>query len=202
MTDAAETSTPFLRTCIITCPARKESLEETFRSYAAADFAHPAVVFLDSGHSADPRLSQMGNSLFAITSMLDLEWEWLLFAEDDVEFNRHIEYNLRTWPLLNSGDVICGKLYNAEPYPDGLILDPFKVAGSQGILLSRDAVKIAIAQWHGFESTVMQDLRIYRILRRVHAHDPSLVQHRSVPSTWGGLAHTSPTFDINWRRAI
>lgn len=195
-----------LRTAIITCPARSAILSKTLQSYATADFTYPAQVFTDSQKLSDKTVSQTQNAFRALTYMLGLvDWNWLLFAEDDVEFNQHIEHNLRYWPERVTGDVQCGKLYSCAHYDgvhSGLVPadDVIKLGGSQGILLSRAFVLRVVQKWAQCESGIMQDLRLFRLADRVHVHQPNLVQHRQAISTWGGLPHVSDTFDLHWRR--
>jgi hypothetical protein len=46
------------------------------------------------------------------------------------------------------------------------------------------------------------DIRISRLAGRLTPlwfHLPSLVQHRAVPSVWGGVAHQAPDYDAEWR---
>lgn len=198
MSEQSSVDTPWLLTCIITCPARHESLAKTLQSYAEADFSFPPIVVSDAGHSSDPTFSQMGNSFFAINKMLNLPWEWMLFAEDDVEFNRHIEHNLKTWDLLKTGKVTFARLYGADNHE--LVPDYMQIGGSQGLFFSRDAALKIVANWHNFPSSFMQDLRMFRTIREIYTHQPNLVQHRSEPSTWGGRPHISPTYDPVWRR--
>jgi hypothetical protein len=193
---------PFLRTCIITCPKRKESLGATLRSYYLADFVYDPAIFCDVGLHADPRLSQAANSLQAITEMLGLPWDWLLFAEDDVEFNRHIEHNLKSWASLNDHGMSVVKLYSVTPHDgyEGFVPDCRKIGGSQGLVFSRAAAQKIVQNWGNFPVTYMQDLRMFQTLCAVYVHQPNLVQHAVVASTWGGPPHRSTTFDLNWRR--
>lgn len=187
----------WLQTAIITCPQRKDVLNQTLVSYHDADFSASPHIFVDAQNLANVQESQTANSLRALKEMLKLPWAWLLFAEDDVEFNRHIQHNLYTWPELQAGAISCGRLYSADTF-GGLAPNPYLLGGSQGILLERKLAEKIVREWHTLGG--MQDLRIFRIAGRVHVHQPNLVQHRPVRSTWGGLPHYSVTFDYDWRR--
>ena len=189
---------PWMRACIITCQARKDILAKTLESYHAADFTAPPVVINDVGHNVDPKASQMGNSFYAITTMLKLPWEWLLFAEDDVEFNQHIEHNLKTWDLVQNNKMQFARLYGADNV--GLVPDCTQIGGSQGLFFLRSAALKIVANWHNFPGSYMQDLRMFQTIKEIYTHQPNLIQHRAAASTWGGLPHTSPTYAAAWRR--
>lgn len=189
----------WLHTAIITCPQRAGVLQQTLVSYHDTDLVAAPYVFTDDRNLPDKRVSQAENALRALKSMLDVPWQWLLFAEDDVEFNRHILHNLFTWPELCRGYVQCGRLYSVETY-GGIAPNAAAVANSQGILLSRKLVTQIVADWYKFAPHVMSDIRIFRIAGRVHTHQPNLIQHRTEVSTWGGAKHVSTTFDYDWRR--
>lgn len=187
----------WLQTAIITCPQRAGVLSQTLISYSDADFSAKPHIFVDAQNLPNRQDSGTVNALRALTEMLKLPWAWLLFAEDDVEFNRHIQHNLYNWLEPQRGEVICGRLYSTDT-GSGLVSNSYAIGGSQGILLERNLVKKIVRDWNTQGGG--QDLRIFRIAGRVHVHQPNLVQHRSVQSTWGGRPHFSVTFDYDWRR--
>ena len=66
-------------------------------------------------------------------------------------------------------------------------------------------MSVATACWildHWDEQGGFPDIRMSRLAGQrspVYMHRPSLVQHRQVPSVWGGVAHTAIDFSPDWR---
>ena len=188
---------------IISCPARSDVLDETLRLWDQTDWPGKPIVVMDRIGGADPCASLTANALVLLREFLTSRAKYLLFLEDDLDFNLHLWSNLQKWGRLWNGELVLGDLYHPAASADRFAEDPESLGGSQALLIRRDAVSKVIADWDLFP-TLMSDLRIFRVLGRegikLHCHSPGLVQHRSVPSTWGGAAHESPEFDRLWRR--
>jgi hypothetical protein len=77
---------------------------------------------------------------------------------------------------------------------------PEQVYGTQAWVLSRATARYVLDHWD--EIGGYPDIRISRLAGRVTPlwyHLPSLVQHLAVPSVWGGVPHTAPDYDADWR---
>ncbi len=203
---------PTIQAGMISCEARRSCREETLHRLAQTDWGTAPVLLQldDPSASADPRERQTQASLKLLQRFIAGRAAYLLFLEDDLEFNRHLRRNLEAWPLLRHRHATLAGLYNpglAEVACDlthrAYLVAPTNIYGSQALLLSRPAARYCIEHWN--EVAGMQDLRISRLAGRlrppVFYHSPSLVQHVGAISTWGGAAHSAPDFDRDWMAA-
>lgn len=76
--------------------------------------------------------------------------------------------------------------------------------GSQALLIARPLLPVIFATWDEIPWQA-GDLRMIRAGGKphplVHVHQPNLVQHRPVPSSFGLPYHSSITFDKEWKAA-
>jgi hypothetical protein len=148
---------------------------------------------------------QEHTALAALQSVL--RWrilpDFVLFLEDDLVFNRNMVRNLENWAPLRSRNVTLASLYNPTVIQQmtckeehWFIARPEDVYGSQAFVLSPELVFYCVAHW--WDVPGMQDIKISRLAGRlgrpIFYHTPSLVQHRSVPSVWGGHIHYAKDF--------
>lgn len=194
---------------MISCPQRLELRQRTLENLADTDWGDVAVTLhLDQGNGKNYRYRQTQCAYNALKETLRREFDYLLFLEDDLEFNRHIRHNLERWPALRSGQVAVASLYNpsvnefqCDAKLNARLVDPACVFGSQAFLISKPALQYTVSHWHTVKG--MQDIRISRLARRMGRpffyHAPSLVQHTGRRSTWGGGFHRAVDFDANWR---
>ena len=157
-----------------------------------------------------PQERQERVSLAAIEAGILAGWDYFLFLEDDVRFNRYIVHNLQEWEPLLDNVVHMASLYNPNvagpnspcPYVNAYIAHPRRVYGSQAFLLSRQFARHVARHWN--EEIGMQDIKISRLashLGPIFYHAPSLVQHAGTVSTWTDDArfHTAPDFSEDFR---
>jgi hypothetical protein len=169
---------------------------------------------------------QEHNSLAALATGLNRfpDADVLLFFEDDIIFNRHLLHNLQRWsPLRNIARLtpgqpqpsarryMFGSLYDpnvreisCKPDENYFIADPKAVYGSQAFVMSRAMAEHFVENWWDVQG--MQDIKMSRLaalLGPIYYHQPSLVQHVGVVSTWTDDArfHDTKYFDGNWRVA-
>jgi hypothetical protein len=144
----------------------------------------------------------------ALKKSLDYEADYILFLEDDLDFNCHIRHNLCRWDPLKRGVVALASLYNprvreasSDLQRNARIVDAESVFGSQAFLLSRETVQYIVRRWNDVPG--LQDVKISRLAGRlgnpILYHAPSLVQHMGSRSTWGGGFHQAPDFDPVWK---
>ena len=196
---------------IITCHGREGLLAATLESWSKTDFLDTPLVEVDTG-LGERRDRQTLNSYNALCRAL-VEWpgevDFVLFMEDDLQFNRNLKRNLSSWvPLLDSlnsrSKYFFGSLYNPNVrelsvHPDYFIADPTAVYGSQCFILSATMVREIVNQWE--DEIGMQDIKMSRLAARygsIYYHRPSLVQHVGTESTWGGGFHQCKDFEENY----
>jgi predicted O-methyltransferase YrrM len=192
---------------MITCPQRASMLEGTLARLANTDWAESPRIQMDPALAGDCCSRQTENFRLA------LEWfasqsdaDFALVLEDDLDFNRHLRWNLERWSPVVEERLDFGSLYNPNVRnqlqgEDCFIADPSACYGSQAYLLSRAAVALILRDW--LTVAGMQDIKTTRILARASIplfyHQPSLVQHVGVQSVWGGGYHSTPDFSPDWK---
>jgi hypothetical protein len=195
---------------MISTPLRDDVRRDTIANLAATDWAAAPVILLDEGRFERPkdRVSDLARSV--LVRALDDHAEVFVFLEDDLDFNRFIRSNLEHWPPLVEravGSPFFASLYNPNvgslsPGNDGptyRVVDPELTYGAQGLVMSATTAVWILHHWNdirGLHDTKMP--RLAAQLSRVYYHRPSLVQHRPVPSLWGGVAHAADDFLPDW----
>jgi len=200
---------PSIQVGMISCVSREAMRENTLARLAATDWGStPVLLQLDDAAHADPRERQHRAAWHLLCRFLDGTDDFLLFLEDDLDFNQHLRENLHRWRPLAERSLELGGIYNpglTEEACDvegrAYIVKPDRVYGSQAMLVSRRAADFMVRRWDDVEG--MQDVRMSRLAGRlrqpVYYHSPSLVQHVGVLSTWGGVFHEARDFDKHWR---
>jgi len=198
-----------IQTCMISCAERGRIRRQTLRNLAATDWGDaPVMVQLDRGEFRSRRERQTHTAWLALAAGAQGDAEYLLFLEDDLEFNRSLRHNLERWEPLRRREVTLAGLYNpgvpalAHDVPrHASIVSCNSIFGSQAFLISVAAARFMVRRWH--EVSGMQDIRIARLAGLLEApifyHVPSLVQHVGKRSVWGGKFHQAKDFDPEWR---
>jgi hypothetical protein len=191
---------------LMTCDGREDALSETLCSLAESDWPEMAVVVRDVHRLPDRKASQTATALRIFEMAQGPECDYVAFCEDDILFNKSIYENLCNWKPLQDGALVASAYHDkaVEKAPGNTILVPYdRVAGSQFLLVKKSWLPELLAWWPCVGDDLMQDLRVYRALGMQHSHvylhAPTLVQHQSRPSTWGGGAHRSPVWNPFWR---
>jgi hypothetical protein len=200
---------PHIHAVMISCQERNHLREQTLRNLARTDWDHaPVYVQMDQGAGENFQRRQTRCARLALERGLASSADYVLFLEDDLDFNRHLFHNLRNWPPIHSRHACLASLYNPNirevacdvPNRSRLVASGC-VFGSQALLISCKAVGYILRHWH--EINGMQDIRISRLAGRLQArvfyHAPSLVQHLGRKSLWGGPYHTAKDFDPEWK---
>jgi hypothetical protein len=197
---------------MLSCAARDAVRAATLERLAATDWSGPVVVVLDESDAERPQDRQEQTARRLLEKAADDRVDFVLFLEDDLDFNVHLEHNLRRWlPLRAAGPNghLMASLYDpgvaalSWDHEQALsIAHPELVYGSQAFLLSRTTVTVVLEGWPSVLG--MQDIKISRLAAAVgpiHYHRPSLVQHVAAPSTWHGPSHFARDFSSRWRAA-
>jgi hypothetical protein len=195
----------------MTCEERHAICAETLAGIAATDWGESPVIVMDEGRYERYQLRVLETGYRLLRRAIDEADDLFLFMEDDVEFNRSIRHNLERWtPIVERapGTPFFGSLYNpniapaatpSDPAP-AVVGDPRGFYGTQGVVLSVATARAILDGW--YDAVGMPDIRMSRLAARhspIWFHRPSLVQHRTVPSTWGGTTHQAIDFSPDWR---
>jgi hypothetical protein len=192
------------------CTVRDEVRQRTIASLSSADWQGSLTVEFDDPNVHQPHQRQMA-LVRRILGRAAKEEEIFLLLEDDLDFNRHLCYNLAAWPPLNwfkSGDHFFASLYNpgvqfVRSFPESCYAESSAAAvlGSQALLISRATASYMVMCW-GVETQPYADVKLAHLATRVcpiFYHLPSLVQHLGVQSLWGGPFHSARDFDKDWK---
>jgi hypothetical protein len=195
---------------MISCGERDALREETLRSLSKTDWGESATVVLDQALFERRQDRQADTSLRALRAAIADGSEFILFLEDDLDFNNHLRHNLEHWPPFldtPSRGYFFASLYNpnieaieSRPADNCFIAHPERMYGSQAYLLSHSTACYVAEHWD--EVMGMQDIKMSRLAGRVctiHYHAPSLVEHTGRTSVWGGHFHSAVDFNGTWR---
>ena len=198
-----------IQAMMITCRERDDLRRRTLENLARTDWGDlPLHIHFDKPADGDGEQRQAQSSYLALRKSLDYRADYILFLEDDLDFNRHIRHNLCRWDPVRRGAVTLAGLYNPRLWATGCdlrsnarIIDPKFAFGSQALLLSKETAAYVVRRWNDVSG--LQDTKIYRLAGRlrkpVFYHAPSLVQHIGASSTWGGEFHQAFDFDPVWK---
>jgi ADP-heptose:LPS heptosyltransferase len=199
-----------VKAVMITCPERETIRQKTLANLARSDWGEaPLHIQVDRGTGDNHQQRQTRCAYLALKMGLELDADYVLFLEDDLDFNRHLRHNLNSWTPLKTGRVTLASLYNpsvrelaCDLEHTARVVAPDSVFGSQALVISRRALESVVCHWH--EIAGMQDIKISRLAGRLGRpilyHAPSLIQHLGTQSLWKGRFHRARDFDRDWRK--
>lgn len=198
-----------IQAVMISCVERSELCKQTVENLRRTDWGDlPLHVQVDEARGKDYEKRQTRCAFLALSTALKRQTDYVLFLEDDLDFNRHLRHNICNWLPLREGSVDLGGLYNprlreigCDPRTHSRVIPKSCIYGSQAFLISRPALTHIVQNWGRVEG--LQDIKISRLAARLGKpilyHAPSLVQHVGAQSVWGGKFHQAMDFDQNWR---
>jgi hypothetical protein len=199
---------------VISCTARATVLKRTLADFEETDWAGPQPwVVIDASPDPDPLVRILETGHRALETALATHPDYVLFLEDDLEFNRFIGSNLAAWPPVARGELSFATLYTPGsranqgyvivPAEQTICLEPTSVWGGQAYLIAAHTTRHSLNAWNSAPAAGLNsDLRMPRLAGQfglVLAHTPSLVNHAAVPSTWGGITHQALDFRRWWQ---
>ena len=199
---------PKLAAVMISCKERDRLRGQTLANLAKTDWGHhPIRIQMDESDGEDRRERQTRCAFLALKSVLG-EADYILFLEDDLEFNLYLRHNIYAWLPFQQRMATLGSLYNpglnelaCDRRKQTRIVESSRVFGSQALLISNEALKSIISNWNHVKG--MQDIRISRLAGKLGLpalyHAPSLVQHVGKISTSGLYYHQAVDFDPEWK---
>jgi hypothetical protein len=192
-----------------TCAERNEVRRQTLHNLARTDWGNmPIHIHFDTPSDGTPLQRQRKSFYVGLKRSLDFPADYILFLEDDLEFNKHILHNICNWAPVRFRAVALASLYNpghkeraVDIRNNARIIDAKSIFGSQAFLLSKETVDYIVQRWG--DAREQPDVKIPRLVDRLGKpilfHAPSLVQHLVTRSTWGGGGHQALDFDPVWK---
>jgi hypothetical protein len=195
--------------CLVSCRARDRMRAQTLRRLARTDWGEaPVEVVLDEERFSS-RIERLCHTAWrALRVCLRTRADYVLYLEDDLDFNRFLRHNLETWPLLQAREIQFASLYNPclrelawDPGRQLTLAEAGSFYGTQAILLGRPLAEYLVEHWA--EGPGALDMKWKAQLSQLKVplllHSPSLVQHRGRRSVWGGVWHWAPDYAPGWR---
>src|SRR5512138_1151287 len=197
-------------TFVMSCAARAVELERTIERLRASGWPELPEVVLDDGigEQAIDRIHRTWQRM--IRRAAESPTPYSLLLEDDVVFGKWFPHNLLSWKLLHEpapSGAFYASLYNPNrpfivrrPAERFLVADARFVWGAQALVMTPRMAAFIAANWETAPGN--PDQRMPRIAARVtpiYMHVPSLVDHAPARTTWGGIEHSAPDFDPDWR---
>jgi hypothetical protein len=185
---------------------RGQLQRRTLENLAHTDWPGDAVhIHVGSRGGEDLRERKTRCAYEALERSLERDADYVLFLEDDLEFNQHLVHNLRHWAPLRHCLLTLAGLYNprvrelaCDIVNHARIVDPESILESQAFLISRPTVKHLVRHWNRLDGR--HDVRMPRLASRlkspVYYHAPSLVQPMCGSDEASRLAID---FDPAWR---
>jgi hypothetical protein len=204
---------PLVSAYMMSCEKRAAVLECTCDSFRRTDWGEAPVVdvAIDWQPIEQPRLGRMAKDVYGLLRRAVAgPPQFVLFLEDDIRFNRHLRHNVERWleslcaapdrhffaTLFNPSGASIGTRVSETTF----VVDVKCAFASQALLFSTVTTHHMLHNWNKHMGP--HDIRMYQLaalLGPIYCHSPSLVQHRNVPSTWGGPAVRAPDFLAEWR---
>jgi len=195
---------------VLSCPDREELRRQTIANLLATDWHAEPEIEIDQTTCERRQERQERTALRLLQKAVADGSDFILFLEDDLDFNQHLRHNLQRWyPFVSAlpRRHFFASLYNPNVRPLMLdsrraffVADPRTVYGSQAFLLSQTTARYITEHWS--DVIGMQDMKMSRLAARVcptYYHTPSLVQHVGAKSVWGGVFHTAIDFSREWK---
>lgn len=202
-----------LNAYMASCLTRDNVRERTISNLRASDWTGTLIVELEDPSLRYP-LDRHAELVRRIIRTAAREEQIFLFLEDDLDFNRHLLYNLTAWDPLKGllpGGHFLGSLCNLgiplvkacaeQAYGEA---SPNVAAGSQALVISQATAQYLLTCW-GVEPGPRADIKILRLAGRVCPlvyHSPSLVQHVGIESICGGVFQAASDFDKGWKSSL
>ena len=196
--------------CMLSCPEREETRNQTLANLRSVGWAEDVILEIDGTTFARRQERQEHSAYELLRRGEGGGADFILFLEDDLDFNVHLVHNLERWRPMNQltpGAHFFGSLYNPTVYARSVHRDdayfiaaPEAVYGSQAVILARPTARYIVEHWS--EVPGMQDIKMSRLAARLcplYYHVPSLVQHVGETSVWGGPYHWTNDFSPDWR---
>jgi hypothetical protein len=199
-------------TFVMSCAARAGELEQTVERLRACGWPDAPEVVLDDGigEQAIDRIHRTWQRMIQRAAQSGTTYSLLL--EDDVVFGRWFPHNVLSWKPLHEpapSGAFYASLYNPRrpfivrrPEERVLVADARFLWGAQALIMTPPTARFIAENWETAPGN--PDQRMPRIAARVtpiYLHVPSLVDHAPARTTWGGIQHSAPDFDPDWRAA-
>jgi hypothetical protein len=97
---------PAIRAVMISCPERADLRRKTLKRLKRTDWGGASLhILIDSARMEDRRQRQSDVALRALRWGLETDADYLLFLEDDLDFNFYLRHNLEHWKPLMDGET-------------------------------------------------------------------------------------------------
>jgi ADP-heptose:LPS heptosyltransferase len=204
---------PRLEAVILSSPSREAIRLRTLKNLSGTDWqAAPIHVQEVECSPADDMVKrQTLGAYLALQQFLERNADYFLLLDDNLEFNRHLHYNLQNWTPIKTRQAAVASVFNpavrelaCDLKTNARIVSPQQVAGSQAYLISRSAAKGLVRHWQRVDGS--HHRRIPRLVARLGQpilyHAPSLVQNMEPLDSADPRTLKAMDFDANWMATL
>jgi hypothetical protein len=210
---------------VVTYVANAESLAATLACIRASDWGEEPTVVMQPTDWPVSRDNGSRNYQRALEAAAADDCDFALILEDDVRVSRHLRHNILANPLIQRDhcdylslfipDLIADAWDRAEPHLGYRLAKPryagpnqlwerSRIYGSQGLLLSRRFVRVALERWDRLVEG--QDTRVISVCAEFRLplwySMPCLVDHVPYQSAFGTPLAYAPDFDPEFRLVV
>jgi ADP-heptose:LPS heptosyltransferase len=182
---------------------------QTLANLAQTDWGDaPIHVHTEECQEENRERAQTGRAHRALELSLKRRADYVLLLHDDLEFNRHLRYNLEHWAAVRNGALTLASLYNpmvreaaCDLNNHARIVAPNRVFGSQAFLIARPIIRHLVRDWSKVRGNL--EFKLSRLAGRLRKpilyHVPSLVQRVRPQTSADGHFHQAMDFDPVWK---
>lgn len=198
----------------MTCAERRPVLGATLNSLEATGWPAPEILIDETPLGVPTSIQRIAATYRRlIERAAQSTADFLLLCEDDAFFGRWFAENLRSWPVLQSppDGHFYGSLYNGtvRETNDRIVIsrghrfisvEPLSAWGALALVMTPKTARFFADHWDEVDGP--PDCKMPQLAARVTPifyHDPSLVDHSLVPTTWFGASNRARDFDRDWR---
>ncbi|HEU5116661.1 MAG TPA: class I SAM-dependent methyltransferase [Isosphaeraceae bacterium] len=218
-------SFPTMQAYCVSYLANRPSLDQTLEHFRESDWGEEPLVFMQPNDWPRGKPAASRNYRRVLEHAYQSQCDFALILEDDVRVNRWLRHNLTTIPLIRRDqcdylslfmpDLILDPWERQEPHLGYRLAKPMyagpnrmwersRIWGSQGYLLSRRFLRIALERWD--QLTEGQDTRIITLCSErklpLWYTSPCLLEHAPLQSAFGTPTAHAPDFDRDFRLEV
>ncbi len=182
---------------------------ETLANLRATDWGQ-GPVYVPPGEKRFSRIEENAAHAAwrALRAGCEVGADYILYLEPDLEFNRYVLHNLRSWPVLAERRLTLASLGNPGvgefakiTAAQAATVDPMALFGPQALLIPRRTARFLLGHWLEVTASVPSaKLRALatQLENRVFCHWPSLARPTRL-SEANGTGRPARDFQRDWR---
>jgi ADP-heptose:LPS heptosyltransferase len=200
---------PAICAVLVSSAGRDSIRRTTIANLARTDWQElPLIVECNFSSAVEQIDAQADCALRALKAGLSRACDYVLYLEDDLEFNRNLRHNLCRWKPLRNGSVTVAGLFNpgcveraCDLEGQARIVAPPAIFGSPALIISRPAAQYIVRNWRRMDGTHARRIGVLagRFRTPIFFHAPSLAQRVQANGYGNGTAYRAVDFQRHWK---